>query len=137
MLYEISEKTRKLEREGKKIIKFDLGDPDQQFPNEIIEAVMYLLLKKGDNIIIPAPYWTAYELTAKGLGIETRFLRTEMDSNWKIDVEELENLIDRRTRLLLLNNPTSKVIDKKCSLKLFRLPMIKELKSYLTKCIPP
>ena len=164
MLYEISEKTMKLESEGKKIIKFNLGDPDQLTPDEIIEAAfeamkegktkysssvgekklreklarlhkvsaenvvvttgskwavfsaMYLLLKGEDNVVIPTPHWTAYELIAKSLGVETRFLRTEIDSNWKIDVEKLEGLFDRRTRLLILNNPnnpTSKVIDEK------------------------
>ena len=164
MLYEISEKAMKLESEGKKIIKFNLGDPDQQTPYEIIEAafeamkqgktkysssagekklreelanfhkvspenvvittgskwaifsVMYLLLKNGGNIVIPSPYWTPYELTAKSLGAEIRFLRTEIDSNWKIDVKKLRNLIDKKTRLIILNNPnnpTSKAIDDK------------------------
>ncbi len=164
MLYEISEKTMKLESEGKKIIKFNLGDPDQPTPNEIIEeafeamkegktkysssagekklreelanvhkvsaenvvvttgskwaifSVMYLLLKKGGNVVIPTPHWTAYELTAKSLGAETKFLRTEIDSEWKINVEKLEDLIDPKTRLIILNNPhnpTSKVIDGK------------------------
>jgi len=164
MLYEISEKIMKLEGEGKRIIKFNLGDPDQPTPHEIIEAayeamkhgktkysssvgeeklreelasihkvsadnvvvtagskwaifsLMYLLLKEGGNVIIPTPYWTAYELTAKSLGAETRFLRTEIDSNWKIDPKKLEDLIDQKTRLIILtnpNNPTSKVIDEK------------------------
>ena len=164
MLYEISEKAIQLENEGKKIIKFNLGDPDQPTPNEIIEAafeamkqgktkysssagekklreelasihnvsadnvmitagskwaifsIMFLLLKKGGNIVIPTPYWTSYELTAKSLGAEIRFLKTDIDSNWKIDVEKLRNLMDQKTRLLILsnpNNPTSKVIDEK------------------------
>ncbi len=164
MLYEISEKTMKLESEGKKIIKLNIGDPDQPTPQEIVEAayeamkqgktkysssagekklreslaalynvsadnvvitpgskwgvfsVMYLFLNKGHNVIIPTPHWTAYELTAKRLGVEIRFLRTEMDSEWKIDVEKLEDLIDRKTGLIIINNPnnpTSKIIDEK------------------------
>ena len=164
MLYEISEKTMKLESEGKKVIKLNLGDPDQPTPNEIIEAayeamkrgktkysssagekklreelanlhkvstdnvvittgskwaifsLMYLLLKKGGNVVIPTPHWTAYELTAKSLRAETRFLRTEIGSGWKIDVEKLEDLVSRKTRLIILNNPnnpTSKVINEK------------------------
>jgi aspartate aminotransferase len=164
VLYEISEKTMKLEGEGRKIIKLNIGDPDQPTPNEIIEAayeamkqgktkyssfagekklreelanlhkvsadnvvittgskwaifsLMFLLLKKGGNVVIPSPHWTAYELAAKSLGAETRFLRTEIGSEWKIDVEKLEDLVDRKTRLVLLNNPnnpTSKVIDEK------------------------
>jgi aspartate aminotransferase len=163
-LYEINEKAIKLESEGKKIIKLNLGDPDLSTPNEIIEAAyeamksgktkysssygekrlreklasihrvsadnvvitpgskwgvfstMYLLLKGGGNVVIPAPYWTAYELTAKTLGAETRLLKTELDSNWRIDLEALENLIDRNTRMIILNNPnnpTSNVIDEK------------------------
>ncbi|MEM3640540.1 MAG: pyridoxal phosphate-dependent aminotransferase, partial [Candidatus Bathyarchaeia archaeon] len=162
MLYEINEKAIKLENEGKKIIKFNVGDPDQQTPNEIVEAafeavkkgktkysssmgekklreelakihkvsednvvitagskwaifsVMYLLLKNSGNVVIPTPYWSAYELIAKSLGAEVRLLRTEFDLGWKIDIEKFENLVDRETKLIILNNPnnpTSKAID--------------------------
>ncbi len=164
MLYEISEKAIQLENEGKKIIKFNLGDPDQSTPHEIIEAafeamkqgktkysssagerklreelasihdvsannvvitagskwaifsIMFLFLKKGGNVVIPTPHWTSYELTAKSLGAEIRFLKTDIDSNWKIDVEKLRDLIDQKTRLVILNNPnnpTSKVVNEK------------------------
>ncbi len=163
MLYEINEKALKLESEGKKIIKLNIGDPDLATPPEIIEAAceamkkgktkyssaygekklreklasihgvsadnvvitpgskwgvfstMYLLLKDGGNVVIPTPYWTAYELTAKTLGAETRLLKTELDSNWRIDVEKLEGLIDRETKMIILNNPnnpTSKAIEE-------------------------
>ena len=162
MLYVISQRAMELESEGKKIIKFNVGDPDQPTPREIIEAaveamkqgktkysfyagenalreklasihnvsaenviiipgskwaifsIIYLLLKNGGNVIIPTPYWTAYELAAKSLGAETRFLKTNMESNWKIDTEKLRNLIDSKTRLIMVNNPnnpTSKIID--------------------------
>jgi aspartate aminotransferase len=162
VLYVISQRAMELESEGKKIIKFNVGDPDQPTPREIIEAaveamkqgktkysfyagenalreklasihdvsaenvviipgskwaifsIIYLLLKNGGNVIIPTPYWTAYELSAKSLGAETRFLRTDMGSNWKIDTEKLRNLIDRKTRLMIVNNPnnpTSKIIE--------------------------
>jgi len=162
MLYEINEKALKLESEGKKIIKLNIGDPDLATPPEIIEAaydamkrgktkyssaygekslreklanihgvsadnvvitpgskwgifsIMYLLLKDGGNVVIPTPYWTAYELTAKNLGAETRLVKTELDSNWKINLEALEDLIDKQTRIMILNNPsnpTSKVMD--------------------------
>lgn len=161
MLHEINEKIIKLEDEGKKIIKLNIGDPDVLTPHEIVEAaynaikqgktkyssslgeknlreklasihevsidnvvitpgskwgifsVMYSLLKDGGNVIIPTPYWTAYELTARSIGAEPRFLRTDFESNWKIDSGKLENLIDQKTRIIILNspnNPTSKII---------------------------
>lgn len=161
MLYEINEKALKLESEGKKIIRLNLGDPDLETPPEIIEAAyqamragktkysssygekklrekiaeihgvkadnvvitpgskwgvfatMYLLLKNGGNVIIPTPYWTAYELMAKSLGAKTKLLRTELENDWKVDSEKLESLIDEDTKMIILNNPnnpTSKVM---------------------------
>ena len=164
MLYEINEKALKLESEGKKIIRLNLGDPDMATPPEIVEAAyasmkagktkysssygeqklrqkiaeshgvkaenviitpgskwaifvtMFLMLKQGGNVIIPTPYWTAYDLIAKAQGAKTKLLRTELETGWKIDVSELEELIDSETKMIILNNPcnpTSKVIDDK------------------------
>ena len=79
-------------------------------------STMYLLLKQGGNVIIPTPYWTAYDLICKSLGAKTRLLKTELESGWKIDLEALERLIDKETRMIILNNPnnpTSKVMDAK------------------------
>jgi len=162
VLYEINEKAIRLENEGKKIIRLNLGDPDLATPNEIIEAAyasmkagktkysssygesklreklaelhgvkaesvvitpgskwgifatMYLIMKTGGNIVVPTPYWTAYDLIAKSLGAQTKLLRTEMEDGWKVDLEKLEAMIDKDTRMIILNNPnnpTSKVID--------------------------
>ncbi|MCW3994569.1 MAG: pyridoxal phosphate-dependent aminotransferase [Candidatus Bathyarchaeota archaeon] len=162
MLYEINEKALKLESEGKKIIRLNLGDPDMATPPEIVEAAyasmkagktkyassygetrlrqklaeahgvkvenvvitpgskwgifatMFLMMKGGGNVIIPTPYWTAYDLTAKAIGAKTKLLRTELENDWKVDLEALESMIDKDTRMIILNNPnnpTSKVID--------------------------
>jgi aspartate aminotransferase len=164
MLYEINEKAIRLENEGKKIIRLNLGDPDLATPNEIIEAAyaamkagktkysssygenklrqklaeshevktenivitpgskwgifatMYILMKSGGNVIIPTPYWTAYDLIAKSFGAKTKLLRTEMETEWKVDLGQLESLIDKETKMIILNNPnnpTSKVLDAK------------------------
>ena len=162
MLYEINEKALKLESEGKKIIRLNLGDPDLATPPEIVEAAytsmkagktkysssygeiklrqkiaqvhgvnaenvvitpgskwgifatMFLMLRNGGNVIIPTPYWTAYDLIAKSLGAKTKLLRTELENDWKVDLDKLEKLIDKDTRMIILNNPnnpTSKVMD--------------------------
>jgi len=79
-------------------------------------STMYLMLKQGGNVIIPTPYWTAYDLICKSLGAQTRLLKTDLETNWKIDLDKLENLIDKNTCMIILNNPnnpTSKVIDEK------------------------
>lgn len=162
MLYEINEKALKLESEGKKIIRLNLGDPDLETPPEIIEAAchamksgktkyssaygenklrqklaevhdvkpenvvitpgskwgvfatMYSILKGGGTVIIPTPYWTAYELIAKTIGAKVKLLRTELENDWKVDPADLAALIDKETKMVILNNPnnpTSKVMD--------------------------
>jgi aspartate aminotransferase len=162
MLYEINEKALKLESEGKKIIRLNLGDPDLATPPEIVEAAyasmkagktkysssygekklrekiaeihdvkaenvvitsgskwgvfatLFLMMKNGGNIIVPTPYWTAYDLMGKTLGAQTKLLRTELENDWKIDLDKLESMIDTDTRMIILNNPnnpTSKVMD--------------------------
>ena len=162
MLYEINEKALKLESEGKKIIRLNLGDPDMATPPEIVEAAyaamkagktkyassygelnlrqklaemhsvkvenvvitpgskwgifatMFLMMRNGGNVIIPTPYWTAYDLAAKSIGAKTKLLRTELEDDWKVDLDKLQNMIDKDTKMIILNNPnnpTSKVID--------------------------
>jgi aspartate aminotransferase len=79
-------------------------------------SLMLLLLKRGDNVVVPSPHWTSYELAARRLGAEIRVLRRDLDSDWKVDVSKLAELVDKKTRLAILNspnNPTSKVIDAK------------------------
>lgn len=78
-------------------------------------STMFLLLRDGGNVVIPTPYWTAYDLIAKTVGVETRLLRTELENEWQIDLEKLEKLIDDKTRMIILNNPnnpTSKVLEE-------------------------
>jgi len=63
---------------------------------------MYLIMKGGGNVIIPTPYWTAYDLIAKSLGAETKLLRTEMEDGWKVDLSKLEDAIDKNTKMIIL-----------------------------------
>lgn len=46
MLYEMAEKAARLENEGKKIIKFNISDPDQLTPRENVDAA-YESMKMG------------------------------------------------------------------------------------------
>ena len=81
-----------------------------------IFSLMSILLKKGDNIVVPSPHWTSYELQAKNFGIDFRTLNSDIESDWKPNIEKLDKLIDDRTKLIILNspnNPTSRVLDEK------------------------
>ncbi|MDY5153490.1 Aspartate/methionine/tyrosine aminotransferase [Actinobaculum suis] len=70
------------------------------------------VLDPGDEVILPAPYWTTYPETIKfygGLPVEV-FAGPE--NGYKVTVEQLEAVTTPRTRALLLctpNNPTGAV----------------------------
>ena len=79
-------------------------------------ATMYLTMKAGGNVIIPTPYWTAYDLMAKSVGAKTKLLKTTLEDKWEVDIGQLEELIDKDTKMIILNNPnnpTSKVMSTK------------------------
>ena len=98
-----------------------------------IFSLMSIMLKKGDNIVAPSPHWTSYELQAKRFGVEFRTLNSYIESDWKLNVENLNDLIDDRTQLIILNNPnnpTSKVIDDKDFEEIVKIAESKRKLSY-------
>jgi aspartate aminotransferase len=84
MLYEINEKALKLESEGKKIIRLNLGDPDMATPPEIVEAA-YGAMKAGKT-----KYSSSYGETklrtkiAEVHGVKTENVVITPGSKWAI-----------------------------------------------------
>ena len=62
------------------------------------------LLNKGDEVIIPAPYWVSYpDMVLMGEG-KPVIVTTEQAARFKITPEQLEAAITERTKLLVLNS---------------------------------
>ncbi len=61
----------------------------------------------GDEIIIPAPYWTSYPDMARLAGAEPYVVETKRENKWKFTAEEFEDAISGRTRMLILNSPNN------------------------------
>lgn len=69
----------------------------------------------GDEVVIPAPYWTSYPEMVRLVGAEPFFVQTKRENQWKLTAEEFEEAISGRTRMLILNspnNPTGSVYTK-------------------------
>ncbi len=65
------------------------------------------VLNKGDEVIIPAPYWVSYPdmvILAEGTPVT---VETGIDSGFKMTADMLENTITPKTRLLVLNSPSN------------------------------
>ena len=75
-----------------------------------------VLLNKGDEVIIPAPYWVTYpEIVKYSEGIPV-FIDTDDVSEFKISPKQLKNAITDKTKVLILNapsNPTGLIYSRK------------------------
>jgi len=65
------------------------------------------LLDPGDEVILPAPYWTTYpESIRLAGGVPVEVLATE-EQGYKVTVEQLETARTERTKVLLFNSPSN------------------------------
>ena len=63
------------------------------------------ILDPGDEVIIPAPYWVSYPEMVRIAGGVPVFCK--WDKNFKIHLEHLKSLINKRTKALILNSPSN------------------------------
>jgi len=73
--------------------------------SEALVALMWLAAEPGANIIIPHPGFTTFSALPESLGLETRLYRLRRENGFRIDPDEIKDLADSRTRLILVNSP--------------------------------
>lgn len=70
-----------------------------------IANVVLSLVNKGEEVLLPAPYWVSYSAIAdlaEGKSIE---IPTTIDTNFKITAAELEKHITPKTKLIIFSSP--------------------------------
>lgn len=86
----------------------DVGPECVQIVNGASEALlvlMWLAAEPGANVIVPQPGFTTFSALPQSLGIETRFYSIRKENSFRIDIEEVMELADLRTKLILVNSP--------------------------------
>ncbi|MCL1821879.1 MAG: pyridoxal phosphate-dependent aminotransferase [Prolixibacteraceae bacterium] len=69
--------------------------------------VLQVLIDKGDEVIVPAPYWVTYvDLVNFSEGINV-VITTTVDNDFKITPEQLEAAITPKTRAFLFSSPSN------------------------------
>jgi aspartate/methionine/tyrosine aminotransferase len=74
---------------------------------EALLILFWLAAEPGANVIVPAPSYPAFSALPLSLGLETRYYRIGRECGFAVDVEEIEALADRKTKLILVSNPHS------------------------------
>src|ERR1700720_3629120 len=168
--FEVLNKARALERQGRKIIHLEIGEPDFDTPSNVVDAgvdalrkgwthygpaaglpdlrqtiadyvsrtrgvpvsseevivvpggkpiiffTMLALIDAGDEVIYPNPGFPIYESMINYVGGRGVPIRLREERDFRLDVDELENLISDRTKLIVINsphNPTGGVLNKR------------------------
>ena len=65
------------------------------------------ILNKGDEVIIPAPYWVSYPDIALLADATPVFIKAGLEQEFKITAEQLESSINANTKLFVLNSPSN------------------------------
>jgi aspartate aminotransferase len=65
------------------------------------------LLDPGDEVLLPAPYWTTYPESIRLAGGVPVEVRTDEDSGYLASVEQLEAALTPRTKLLVFVSPSN------------------------------
>ncbi len=74
------------------------------------------LLNPGNEIIVIEPAWPAYRDNALNSGIKVRTIHATFENKWEPKIEEIENVINQNTKMIVLNypnNPTGKILPEK------------------------
>jgi aspartate aminotransferase len=73
------------------------------------------VVNPGDEVIIPAPYWTSYPEMVKIVGGIPVIVETKRENGWKMTPEEFEDAMSPMTKMVIINspgNPTGSVYSK-------------------------
>ncbi len=74
---------------------------------QILYNALAATLNRGDEVLIPAPYWVSYPDMTLLNGGEPKFINTKQENDFKLMPEELEAAITPKTKWLIFNSPSN------------------------------
>ena len=73
----------------------------------VIYNLMMATLNKGDEVIIPAPYWVSYPDIVLLAGANPVVIECSEEQGFKLSAKDLESKINNNTKWLILNSPSN------------------------------
>ena len=74
---------------------------------QVIYNALVATIEKGDEIIIPAPFWVSYPDMTLLVEGQPVVLDCSLENNFKINPQDLENKITNKTKWVILNSPSN------------------------------
>jgi aspartate/methionine/tyrosine aminotransferase len=73
--------------------------------SEGLMILFFLAAQRDANVILPFPLFPSTQVVPYSLGVETRYYHLRPENHFRIDLEEIDELIDNKTKLVLVNTP--------------------------------
>ena len=73
----------------------------------VIYNLFMSTLNEMDEVIIPAPYWVSYPDIVSLCGGKPIIIKTKMSENFKVKPAEIEKVITKKTKWLVINSPSN------------------------------
>ena len=74
---------------------------------QILYNAFLVTMNKGDEVIVPAPFWVSYPDMVLINGGEPVIVPTRLEDGYKLKPEALEKAITPRTKWIILNSPSN------------------------------
>jgi aspartate/methionine/tyrosine aminotransferase len=81
---------------------------------EALLILLFLAAEPGANVVLPKPGFPANAALAESFGIAIRYYTLRAENGFRVEIDEIRQLVDGDTRLLLVNspqNPTGAVLN--------------------------
>jgi aspartate/methionine/tyrosine aminotransferase len=72
---------------------------------EALLILFFLAAEPGANVVLPNPGFPANSALAESLGIAVRYYTLRARNQFRVEIHEIRQLVDRDTRLMLVNSP--------------------------------
>jgi aspartate/methionine/tyrosine aminotransferase len=73
--------------------------------SEALLILLFLAAEPGANVVLPNPGFPANAALAESFGIAIRYYTLRAESGFRVEIDEICQLVDGNTRLLLVNSP--------------------------------
>ena len=75
--------------------------------SDSINMSLCSLLNPGDNFLAPCPGYSFYDTVASRYSFKIKKYNLLPDNEWQVDIKHLKSIIDKRTKAILINNPSN------------------------------
>ena len=74
---------------------------------QVLYNTFMATVNKGDEVIIPAPYWVSYPDIILLAGGKPKIVKCDEKDNFKLTAQKLKKAISKKTKWIILNSPSN------------------------------